>query len=44
MRKFETDLFQTATVQSRVDFANLQAVLIITNFRPVDVTPLIPGN
>jgi len=44
VRKFETDLFQTATVQSRVDFANLQAVLIITNFRPVDVTPLIPGN
>ena len=44
VRKFETDLFQTATVQSREDFANLQAALIITNFRPVDVTPLIPGN
>jgi rod shape-determining protein MreC len=44
VRKLETDLFQTATVQSAVDFNNLQAVLVITNFRPVDIAPLIPGN
>lgn len=42
IRKLENDLFQSATVQPVVDFAQLQAVLIITNFRPVDITPLIP--
>lgn len=40
--KGENDLFQTATIQPVVDFANLQAVLVITNFRPVDINPLIP--
>lgn len=44
IRKLETDLFQTATIQSAVDFANLKAVLVITNFRPVDITPLIPAS
>jgi rod shape-determining protein MreC len=42
VRKLETDLFQTASVQPAVDFANLRAVLIITNFKPVNVLPLIP--
>lgn len=42
VRKTETDLFQTASIQPSVDFANLQAVLIITNFKPVDTSPLIP--
>jgi rod shape-determining protein MreC len=42
IRKRENDLFQTASVQPAVDFNSLQAVLIITNFKPVDVTPLIP--
>lgn len=41
-RKIETDIFQTATVQSAVDFANLRAVLVITNFRPVEIAPLLP--
>lgn len=41
-RKIETDIFQTATVQSAVDFTNLRAVLVITNFRPVEITPLLP--
>lgn len=41
-RKIETDIFQTAAVQSAVDFANLRAVLVITNFRPVEITPLLP--
>ncbi len=40
-RKLETDLFQTATVQSSVDFKALRAVLVIRNFRPVDTTPLL---
>ena len=40
--KGENDLFQNATVQPVVDFSNLKAVLVITNFRAVDITPLIP--
>jgi rod shape-determining protein MreC len=35
-------LFKGATVQPVVDFTNLRAVLIITNFRPVDYAPLVP--
>jgi rod shape-determining protein MreC len=38
----ENSLFQQASVQPVVDFVNLRAVLIITNFRPVDYTPLVP--
>lgn len=40
----ENDLFQSATVQPVVDFATLKAVLIIVNFRPVDINPLLPEN
>ncbi|GAB4580963.1 MAG: hypothetical protein Fur0022_37080 [Anaerolineales bacterium] len=39
-RSFE--LFQTASVQPVVDFARLEIVLVIRNFRPVDISPLIP--
>ena len=42
VRKLENDLFQSASVQPVVDFAQLQAVLIIKNFKPVDIKPLIP--
>jgi rod shape-determining protein MreC len=42
VRKLETELFQTASVQPVVDFASLRAVLVITNFRPMNVAPLIP--
>jgi rod shape-determining protein MreC len=34
-------LFQTATVQPVVDFTRLEIVLIIVNFQPVDLTPLL---
>jgi rod shape-determining protein MreC len=34
-------LFQTATVQPVVDFTRLEIVLVITNFQPIDVSPLI---
>ena len=44
VRSSGTNLFQSASVQSVVDFGSLQAVLVITNFRPVDITPLIPTN
>lgn len=43
VRKRETDLFQSASVQPAVDFSSLRAVLVITNFRPVDIGPLIPS-
>ena len=42
VRKQETDLFQSASVQPSVDFSNLRAVLVITNFKPVNIDPLIP--
>jgi rod shape-determining protein MreC len=42
VKKLETDLFQTASVQPAADFTNLKAVLVITNFKPVNVTPLQP--
>ncbi|MBN1145720.1 MAG: rod shape-determining protein MreC [Anaerolineales bacterium] len=42
VRRLETDLFQNAAVQPVVDFSRLEIVLIITNFRPVDIAPLIP--
>jgi rod shape-determining protein MreC len=42
VRRRETDLFQSAAIQPVVDFSQLEIVLVITNFRPVDITPLIP--
>jgi rod shape-determining protein MreC len=42
VRKREADLFQQAFVQPVVDFTRLEIVLIITNFRPVNVEPLVP--
>jgi len=35
-------LFQTGSVQPIVDFSALSAVLVITNFEAVDITPLVP--
>ena len=42
MQKLENALFQTGNVQAIVDFTTLNAVLVITNFQSVDITPLIP--
>lgn len=42
IRKRETDIFQTASIQPAVDFSNLQAVLVIKNFTPVNISPLVP--
>jgi rod shape-determining protein MreC len=44
IRSRENDLFQRATVQPAVDFGNLDIVLVITNFRPVDISPLVPDS
>lgn len=37
------ELFQTASIQPAVDFSTLRAVLVITNFQPVDIGPLQPS-
>jgi rod shape-determining protein MreC len=42
VRKRESDLFQQASVQPIVDFSRIEIVLVITNFRPVEIGPLIP--
>jgi rod shape-determining protein MreC len=42
VQRRDNALFQTASVQPIVDFESLNAVLIITNFEAVDISPLIP--
>jgi rod shape-determining protein MreC len=42
VRNEASALFQTASVQPAVDFSQLGIVLIITNFQPVDIFPLVP--
>lgn len=42
VRKEASLLFQSASVQPAVDFSQLEIVLVITNFQPIDITPLIP--
>lgn len=44
IRKRDYELFQQASVQSTVDFSRLEIVLVIMNFKPIDITPLIPEN
>jgi len=45
VRKLATELFQQAAIQPNVDYNQLGFVLVITNFAPVDITPLLatPG-
>ena len=42
VRRRDYDLFQSASVQPAIDFSELEIILIITNFQPVDITPLMP--
>lgn len=42
IRRRETDLFQSGLVQPVVDFTQLEIVLVIINFRPIDIGPLVP--
>lgn len=42
VRSRENALFQSASVQPVTDFTDLSIVLVITNFEPVDFSPLIP--
>jgi rod shape-determining protein MreC len=43
VRSQDFDLFQSASLQPVVDFTDLEIVLVITNFQPIDITPLIPA-
>ena len=43
VRRREYDLFQTASLQPAVDFKNLNIVMIIINFQPIDTRPLLPS-
>ena len=43
VRSRDFDLFQQATVQPVVDFNRLEIVLVIVNFQPVDISPLVPA-
>jgi rod shape-determining protein MreC len=42
VRQQPVELFQNASVQPVVDFSLLEIVLVIVNFKPVDINPLIP--
>lgn len=42
VRSRDNDLFQKASVQPVVDFNQIDIVLVITNFRPVEFAPLVP--
>jgi rod shape-determining protein MreC len=42
VRKRQNDLFQSASVQPVVDFSKIGAVLVIKNFKPIDISPLQP--
>lgn len=42
VRQSPVELFQTASVQPIVDFSQLDIVLVIVNFRPIDIAPLLP--
>jgi len=42
VRKLDYELFQQATVQPSVNYDQLQFVLVIINFKPVEIAPLLP--
>jgi rod shape-determining protein MreC len=42
VRQRPVELFQTASIQPVVDFSQLKIVMVIVNFQPVDLAPLIP--
>ena len=43
VRQRPVELFQTASVEPVADFSQLEIVLVIVNFRPVNISPLIPS-
>lgn len=43
VKKKDSDLFQLATVQPIVDFTRLKLVMVITDFKSINIDPLIPA-
>lgn len=43
VEKTENNLFQTASIQPVIDFEGLRAILVITNFKTINIQPLIPS-
>ena len=43
IQRKQNQLFQEASIQPLVDYKGLKVVLVITNFKPVDITPLEAG-
>ena len=43
VEKTENELFQTASIQPVIDFAELRAVLVIKNFKTINIQPLLPA-
>lgn len=43
IRQRPVELFQTASVEPVVDFSQLEIVLVIVNFKPINISPLIPS-
>lgn len=42
IRSQDQDIFQRATLQPVVNFSQLNIVLVITNFKPIEIEPLLP--
>jgi len=42
IRSRDQDIFQRASVQAVADFSQINIVLVIVNFKPIDITPLLP--
>ncbi len=42
VRSQDFDLFQSGSVQPVVDFEQLEIVLVISNFQPIEIGPLLP--
>jgi rod shape-determining protein MreC len=42
IRSRDQDIFQRASVQAVADFSQINIVLVIVNFKSIDITPLLP--
>lgn len=42
IRSRDQDIFQRASVQAVADFSQINIVLVIVNFKPIDIAPLLP--
>jgi rod shape-determining protein MreC len=43
IRSRDQDIFQRASIQPVADFSRINIVLVIVNFKPIDITPLLPS-